>query len=131
MGHHYHHKSSGLLESLRSFSSSEIKTVSCARFFTRTFATSNLICIKSMQWLTCFMQDEIGNVYDIINGSKTNRLQPFLQPCRAFGYGNAGNAYAGIAAAGIRIFNNNFNVLSFWKSSIFKVSFPAGFLGLQ
>jgi hypothetical protein len=41
-----------------------------------TFFACYLIGIESMQWLTGFMQHIVGDINNIIDGRKANRLEP-------------------------------------------------------
>ena len=63
--------------------------------------------VESMQWLTGFVQNEIGDVYNIVDGPLTDGLQFILQPLRTFINSNIRNSNAAITLAGIGIFNRN------------------------
>src|SRR5258708_25949830 len=69
---------------------------SCWQSFYDHFLACDFISIKSMEWLTKLMQNEIRDVNHVADRSQTDCLQLVFQPIRRFFYGNSGNCQSGI-----------------------------------
>ena len=61
--------------------------------------------IEAVHWLSVGQHDIIGNVHDVIDRTKPHDAQFFLHPFRTFLHVAIGNAHAGIALAGLCVFN--------------------------
>jgi len=58
--------------------------------------------VKSMQWLTGLMEDEVGDVNNVVDGIEPDCPEPGLQPCRRRTNLNAAHCQAGVTYACVR-----------------------------
>ena len=59
--------------------------------------------VKGMEGRSQFMQDEVGNIHNVVDGAQTDGYQAFLQPFRAFLHVHAADFYGGVVRVQLRL----------------------------